>query len=293
MLKDHLNKVEYFCLVAEAGSIKKATEKAFIGQPQLTKVVKQLEDVLEVELFIRSSKGVVLTKAGAELYKASKQILKITNESEFSIKSGDQKLKGSIKIGTYDSIARYFFPDFLKYFRAVMPELNVFLETGRSSDILEKLSSSQLDIAVVVDEENKTLSSNIQSKVIYKDSFGLYQSPSLTPDFKDKLIYFDYGPNKTKSTMRSYGFDESVVCDNLETVKSLTEQSIGVGLLPHKVAKEGVLSKRLIPYNHSKIKGNTFDHHNIMICYEKKKAAPENQFVFEEIQRFLDLWSKN
>jgi len=278
--------------VAEAGSIKKATEKAFIGQPQLTKVIKQLEDVLEVELFIRSSKGVVLTKPGAELYQAARKILKITNESEFSIKSGEQKLKGNIRIGTYDSIARYFFPDFLKYFRAVMPDLNVFLETGRSSDILKKLSSNQIDIAVVVESE-KAVSSKIQTKVIYRDSFGLYQSPSLTPDFNDKLIYFEYGPNNTKTTMKSFGFDESVVCDNLETVKSLTEQSIGIGLLPHKVAKEGVLSKRLIPYNHSKIKGNSFDYHDILICYQKNNAAPENQFVFEEIQRFLDLWSKN
>lgn len=292
MLKDHLNKIEYFCIVAEAGSIKKATEKAFIGQPQLTKVIKQLEDILEVELFVRSSKGVVLTKAGSELYETSKKILKITNESEFSIKSGKRQLTGSIRIGTYDSIARYFFPDFLKYFRAVMPELNVFLETGRSSDILKKLSSSQLDIAVVVEGE-KPLPSKLHSKVIYKDSFGLYQSPSLTPDFNDKLIYFEYAPNNTKSTMRTFGFEESVICDNLETVKSLTEQSIGIGLLPHKVAKEGVLSKRLVPYPHSKIKGNSFDFHNILICYEKSKAGPENHFVFEEIQRFLDLWSKN
>lgn len=291
-LKDHLNKLEYFCIIAEAGSIKKATEKAFIGQPQLTKVVKQLEDVLSTSLFIRSSKGVVLTKAGSELYTAAKKILKLTNESEFLIKSEGQDLKGSINIGTYDSIARYFFPDFLKYFRAVMPSINVFLETGKSAAMMDKLGKGELDIIVVV-ENGKHKNSDIQTKTIYKDSFGLYQSPTLTPDFNNKLIYFDYGPNDTQKAMGSFGFQESVICDNLETVKSLTEQSIGVGLLPHRVAKDGILSKKLIPHMHSKIKTNSFDEHNICIGYSEANNSPANQFVYSEIQRFLDLWSRN
>ncbi len=53
-LKQHLNKIEYFCMVVEAGSIKKATEVALLGQPQLTTVVKQLENILGEPLLLRS-----------------------------------------------------------------------------------------------------------------------------------------------------------------------------------------------------------------------------------------------
>lgn len=63
-LKDHLNKIEYFCIVAETGSLRKASEIARIVQPRLTKVIQELEEVLGVSLIVRSARGISLTKEG-------------------------------------------------------------------------------------------------------------------------------------------------------------------------------------------------------------------------------------
>lgn len=289
-LKDQLHKLEYFCAVVEAGSLKRASDIVLIGQPQLTKVVKQLEETLKAPLFLRSSKGVVLTKAGDQLYQFSKQILQKANEAEFSIMSAGDKLSGTIRVGTYDSIARYFFPDFLKYLKATAPDLKIFLETGRSADIFKKLKNKSLDIAVIVKPEQ--LPKNIKSRKMYTDAFGLYKSPSLSSEFQSTLVYFPYPLNKTETVMGKFGFSESMICDNLETVRTLTEQSIGIGLLPHKVAKESVMARKLTAHNHPKIKKNTFDFHDIVLCHRDEKLEDENRFTLGEMERFLQLWSK-
>lgn len=291
-LKDHINKLEYFCVIAESKSLKAASEKALIGQPQLTKIVQQLEDLLGTTLVIRSSKGISLTKSGNQLYNYAKSIIQKANEAEIMIKSGGQSLKGDLRIGTYDSISRYFFPDFLKYMRATAPDLRVTLETGRSRVMMKKLKDKTVDIAIVVsgDEDSKP---TMNSKTIYSDSFGLYQSPLLKDDFKNDLIYFPFALNETRQAMARYNFTEAVVCDNLETVKTLTEQSLGVGLLPHRVAKESILSRKLVPYSHAKIKKNDFDGHNICMFDLKKNQSPAKSFVMEEIERFLQIWSRD
>lgn len=57
-------KLEYFCEVARTGSISRAAEEIHISQPALSAAIKRLEKELDVELFVRASRGVRLTKIG-------------------------------------------------------------------------------------------------------------------------------------------------------------------------------------------------------------------------------------
>lgn len=254
-------------------------------------MVKQLEDILGTALLVRTPKGVVPTKAGDQLYTYAKRVIQQTDEVEFTIKAGEETASGIIRIGTYDSIARYFFPDFLKYLRAIAPGVQIFLETGRSRHIIKKLKNKELDIAVIV--ATGSIPKTIEVKNIYTDAFGLYASPNLNAAFENKLIYFDFPQNETEVVMKNFDFVESILCDNLETVRSLTEQAIGVGLLPHRVAKESVLAKRLVAHVHPKIKSNSFDFHDIVLCHLKNETSSEKELVLQDTERFLDLWSKN
>ncbi len=290
-LKDHLNKLEYFRIVVDSGSLKKASEKAFVGQPQLSKVIKQLEDILNVKLLYRSVKGVIPTLEGKKLYDFAKEVIELAEKSELRIKSGLSAIKGTIRIGTYDSIARYFFPDFLNYLESTVPDLNIFLKTGKSSAMIKDLQNKNLDIAIVV--FSKKPPSNLISEVIYNDSFGLYCSPQINQNFKDKLIYFDFESNDVHGSIQRFKFKDAFNCDNLETVKSLTERGMGVGLLPHRVAKEGAIQKKLETYQHPKIKLNKFDSHDITLCYQASKLSVEESFILEELKRFLSVRSES
>lgn len=288
MLKDHLNKLEYFCAVVEHQSLLKASKYAFVSQPQLSKIIRQLEEELECQLLIRNSSGVLLTTNGEKLYRFARKTIDGANETQLFM-NVEESPNGEVRIGTYDSISRYFFPDFLKYLKKVMPDLSVELSTGRSKVILKKLKKEQLDAAVVVKTNAQTPGLNF--KKIYSDSFGFYQSTQLSTEFEDDLIVFLESLADTNIEVKELGFEHIHSCDNLETVKSLTELGIGVGLLPHRVAREGLLEGKMDNYNKSRMLADTY-RHDIVLAYNEKKLTPSTEVVLTEIERFLKIWSK-
>jgi len=288
MLKDHLNKLEYFCIIVEAKSFLKASEKAYVSQPQLSKVVKQLEEDLNEKLLVRSHSGVEITPAGVKLYELGKSVILNANETQLLIKS-ENLVSGTVRIGTYDSISRYFFPDFLKFLQKSLPDLTITLSTGRSSVMLKNLKKGDLDIAIVVGPLRE--SNQIDSKYIYSDMFGFYASPLISQSFKQHLIIFPESVTEEKKVLlKRNKFKHFLNCDNLETVKSLTEQGIGVGLLPHKVARDGALSGKLKLLDKN---AKDISPHDILLLNKKGSLNSATKLVMSELERFLAYWSSN
>lgn len=288
-LQDHLHKLNYFVRVVEAGSIKQGSAQAFLSQPQMTRVIKQLEDTVGAQLFVRSKSGVEVTKAGADLYNLALKINRQVDDYMYSVKELSVPLAASLRIGTYDSIARYFFPNFLTYFESRNPKFKIYLETGRSSAIASKVKNKQLDIGIIVNAKDHK---GVQYTLAYKDAFGLYTSLGLKKEKINNLIYFDFPMNDVGESMKRFKFVDSARCDNLETVKELTESGLGVGLLPHRVARDGVLNGNLVPYRHPKIKSNYFDEHSVDVCFLADKQAESFSYFKEELHRYLQLWAK-
>ena len=111
-LVNHIQKFEHFVNVVEAGSISKGSVKSFITQPQMTKIIKQLEEATSQILLVRSKDGVKPTQQGFLLYKHAKNIINSTNLLDLELQNQNISQGGHISIGTYDSIARYFFLTF-------------------------------------------------------------------------------------------------------------------------------------------------------------------------------------
>ena len=62
-----LQQLAYIKMTAECGNITEAAEKLFISQPSLSAAIHNLEKEMGVTIFVRSKKGVVLTREGEEL----------------------------------------------------------------------------------------------------------------------------------------------------------------------------------------------------------------------------------
>ena len=70
-----LQQLSYFVTVAECGNITDAAEKLFISQPSLSAAIHNLEKEMGVIAFVRSNKGVLLTREGEELLSFSRMLL--------------------------------------------------------------------------------------------------------------------------------------------------------------------------------------------------------------------------
>ena len=67
--------LKYIIEVATAGSISKAANNLFMNQPHLSKIIKDIEESMNIIIFERTSKGVVVTKKGAEFIVQAKNII--------------------------------------------------------------------------------------------------------------------------------------------------------------------------------------------------------------------------
>ena len=69
-----LQQIFYAITIAELGSMNRAAESLFISQPSLTNAVKELEKELGITIFLRTSRGVILTKEGEEFLLYARQL---------------------------------------------------------------------------------------------------------------------------------------------------------------------------------------------------------------------------
>lgn len=101
--------MKYVAEVAKCGSINKAAEKLLIGQPNLSRVVKEVEASLNIKIFERSAKGMTLTPEGEMLMEYASNIIKQVDAVEAMFKNGvSVKKRFSVSVPRASYIAEAF-----------------------------------------------------------------------------------------------------------------------------------------------------------------------------------------
>lgn len=272
-LIDHLEKLKYFYEVARLGSLKKASESVYISQPSLTKSIKILEDVVGSPLFIRLPRGMSLTKEGEILHSHCQKLFASVTNMEHELTYPDDPFAGSLRIGTYDSIAIYFWPKFLQKFLMKYKKLDIDLSTGRSSMMQEKLDSGALDLILIVDPK---ATQNIEVEILKKDSFKLYQTTKSRKVFKTieeapiiAMPMASAGIQSIKDLLHKSGLGDRKIysTSSLESAKELTINGIGIGLLPQMVASSSIESSKISEVKLKNFPKSGVGHHSIGIAY--------------------------
>lgn len=92
--------LETFIRVADAGSFNKAAEQSYITPTAVIKQINLLEADLDVKLFDRTHRGLILTKAGTSLYNDAKYVIQYCKDSVTRAKNAMQEGENVIRIGT-------------------------------------------------------------------------------------------------------------------------------------------------------------------------------------------------
>ena len=111
--------LKYAIMVSETGSISKAAEKLFVAQPNVSRAIKELENDLNITIFERNAKGMVVTAEGERLIMYGKRILRDFDELEKSFRGQKNKNIFSISVPR----ASYISKAFVK-FSEVMKKMN-------------------------------------------------------------------------------------------------------------------------------------------------------------------------
>ena len=95
-----LQQLKYVVTIAEKGTISEAAQALFISQPSLTNAVKELEKELQITIFHRTNKGIIVSNEGDEFLGYARQVLQQTNlleEKYMKVHKHKQKFSVSTK----------------------------------------------------------------------------------------------------------------------------------------------------------------------------------------------------
>src|SRR5262245_14931302 len=100
-------KIRYFSVVAETGSLRKAAEILQISPPALSRAISQLEEELDVDLFVPSGRGLAITDQGRLFQQRAVRLLG-EYQSFLADAHGTERDEGQLRIGTFEIFSTHF-----------------------------------------------------------------------------------------------------------------------------------------------------------------------------------------
>lgn len=154
----NFNHLYYFRELAQLENYTEASKKLLISQPSLSYAMKKLESSLDVPLFEKKGRNIVLTPYGLELKKATDEIYTILNGSLEQITLLKNKQVNTLKIGLVPTLASNFFPEFI-YNGKLNGKLtqNFELYNGFTNQIIEKIVTEEYDIGICSKDDRQDM----------------------------------------------------------------------------------------------------------------------------------------
>ncbi len=142
-----LKQYQAFIAVAKQRSFSEATEQTGLSQPTLSRLIKQLEDELEVELIDRYHRPLRLTSTGEYFYeKLTNIIQELETLTQLTKKMGNPS--NSLTIGFIPSILYGFLPKIISTLRLQQPQLELHLKDISSYQQIQALKNSEIDVGL-------------------------------------------------------------------------------------------------------------------------------------------------
>ena len=225
-----VQQLKFFVTVAGEQNLTRASVLLHTVQSNVTAKIKQLESELGRTLFERSKKGMFLTEYGEMLLPHAQKIIEKENDIK-QMMANDTTPSGSLSIACLDTFARLYLgkviPTYVKRFK----EVNLELQTGFNSELIQLLSEGRADLIGVVGELKET---SLEVVTQFSDQLVLLS--------KDKNI--EHQPILIMSkecifgqTLDTYFEHKRKVLKitSIESIVNSITAGIGVSLLPEKL----------------------------------------------------------
>ena len=237
----------YFKAVAQHLHFRNAAASLFISQPPLSRQIKELEDELGVQLFLRNNKRVELTEAGKYFLTTVDSIFAQLEESKHTVQQIHQAAdSGELKIGYISSVYQPHLAEVLKSLRQFFPYIKTSLYERPTVKQVEALEQGKLDVGIL---RAPVHSEKLAVQTLFFDPF-MVVVPSTAQKFNNNselaefikgrpFIFFnkEYAPqyyDKLVEICHRLGFKPDITheVNNVHSIVQLVEAGLGVSILP-------------------------------------------------------------
>lgn len=253
-----LQQLKYVVTVADKGTISEAAKELFISQPTITNAIKDLEKEMQITIFNRTNKGIVVSNIGNEFLAYARQVLEQANlleEKFLNIKK--QSPRFSVSTQHY-SFAVNAFVDVIREFGG--NQYDFTLRETQTYEIIEDVSRLKSEIGILyTSSKNEEVirkfikQNNLEFEVLFvakphvfiSSKHPLAKKDKITLEELDEYPYLSF----EQGDYNSFYFSEEILSTldhnkNIKVRDRATLFNLAVGLNGYTVST-GVISKKL------------------------------------------------
>lgn len=141
-----LRHLRYFIAVAEELNFTRAAERIHIDQTPLSRAVRDLEDELGVQLFVRRPRGLMLTPAGTRLQEEVRKLFIRFERTKRAVRQAHAMHQAPLRIGVADGIAQPRLSECLAGWQAIAPAVPLELSEMRARELAAALCQEDVDV---------------------------------------------------------------------------------------------------------------------------------------------------
>jgi len=169
-----LRHIRAFVEIAHQGSFRRAAEKLFVSQPALTITINQLEELVGVNLFNRTTRRVNLTTDGEDFLPIAERLVADFDRAISDLKASAARRGGQVAIAVLPSLTINLLPELLARFKNTNPEVKVILRDDNARGVQRQVLNNESDFGVSNRWEED---SELEFKPLALDPVGLVCPP--------------------------------------------------------------------------------------------------------------------
>lgn len=296
-----LQQLKYVLEVARCGSINEASKNLFISQPSLSNTIKDLEKELQITIFNRTNKGIVISKEGIEFLGYASQIIEQTSLLEEKyLNKKKRKVKFAISCQHY-SFAIKAFVELIKEYG--LEEYDFSIQETRTAEIIDNVKNmtSEIGLLYLNDFNEKVLRHFFKdAKLEFHELFiakphvflskhhPLANMTSLTLDMLEDYPYlsFEQGQNN------SFYFSEEILSTyphkkSIKVFDRATLFNLAIGLNGYTIST-GIISNDLNP-DIVAIALRVDDYFKVgYVKHKDTKLSPMGQIYIDKVKEYIN-----
>lgn len=240
------NQTRAFLVTAKEGSFSAAAVAMKLTQPTVSRQVAALEDTLQVVLFEKSGRGLVLTPIGQELLEHAHRMEEAAAAFSLTANGNSSSLKGNVCVSAPEIIAGHVLPALIHKLHHEYPDIRVeILAANEVSDLRRR----EADIAI---RSFRPTQLDLITKKLGIQCWGLYASTEFiaaqgslenVPALENaSYIAFDQSntliTHLAKQDLNITQSNIAVVAQNMLVALELIKLGTGIGVLPVEVGEQ-------------------------------------------------------